>query len=78
MLPKFHAPGSGSGSAFPIRSPDPRQSNECGSRGIRFFTNVETVRTAGTLKPTREREMSSVWRKRKKREPGNHLVVDEM
>jgi hypothetical protein len=39
---------------------------------------VETVRTAGTLKPTRERGMSSAWRKRKKREPGIHLVVDEM
>jgi hypothetical protein len=39
---------------------------------------VETVRIAGTLKPTREREMSSAWRKRKRREPGNQLVVDEM
>jgi hypothetical protein len=42
------------------------------------LTVVETVRTAGTQRPTREREMSSVWRKRKKREPGNHLVVDEI
>jgi hypothetical protein len=42
------------------------------------LTVVETVRTAGTLKPTRERETSSVWKKRKKREPGKHGVVDEM
>jgi hypothetical protein len=44
------------------------------------LTVVETVRTAGTQRPTRERGMSSVWRKRRKREPGTgyHLVVDEM